>query len=43
MNYNVFEERKAKIVADYEAYVTRKNEMLFSVNGVYNKYKNQSE
>ena len=40
MNNNVFEERKAKIVADYEAYVTRKNEMLFSVNGVYNKYKN---
>lgn len=40
MDMNMFEERKAKIVADYEAYVTRKNEMLFSVNGIYNKYKN---
>ncbi|MCQ2202997.1 MAG: glycosidase [Bacteroidales bacterium] len=36
---SVFTERKEKIQKDFEALVTRKNEELFSVNGVYNKYK----
>ncbi len=34
-----FEERKAAIIKNYEAYVSRKNEPVFSSNGIYKRYK----
>ncbi len=37
---SLFEERKNKIVADFEALISQPNEPLFSQNGVYTKYKN---
>lgn len=39
MSSNIFDERKQKITQDFEALIARPNEKLFSVNGVYNKYK----
>ncbi len=35
----MFEERKERIVREYEELMTRKNEKLFSTNGIYNRYK----
>lgn len=37
---SLFTERKDKIQKDYEELITRRNEPLFSENGIYNKYKN---
>lgn len=39
MSNTLFDERKAKVTADFEALITRPNEQLFSQNGIYNKYK----
>ncbi len=39
MTTDIFEQRKTRIEKEYEEYVTRKNEPLFSANGVYDKYK----
>ncbi len=39
MTTDIFEQRKTRIEKEYEEYVTRKNEPLFSTNGVYDKYK----
>lgn len=39
MSNNLFDERKAKVTADFEALISRPNEQLFSTNGIYNKYK----
>lgn len=36
---SLFTERKQKIQKDFEELITRRNEQLFSTNGVYNKYK----
>lgn len=36
---SVFTERKEQIVREFEELITRKNEKLFSTNGIYNKYK----
>ena len=36
---SLFTERKEKIQKDFEELITRKNEQLFSTNGIYNKYK----
>jgi len=36
---SLFTERKEKIQKDFEKLITRPNEQLFSINGIYNKYK----
>lgn len=36
---SIFTERKEQIVREFEELITRKNEKLFSTNGIYNKYK----
>ncbi len=36
---SLFDERKAVIEAQHEALLSEKNEMLFSINGIYNRYK----
>ena len=33
MSNNLFDERKAKVTADFEALISRPNEQLFSTNG----------
>jgi len=40
MSSDLFSERKQLIEKEHEALITRKNEKLFSTNGVYNRYKN---
>ncbi|PZX16835.1 4-O-beta-D-mannosyl-D-glucose phosphorylase [Breznakibacter xylanolyticus] len=40
MSSDLFSERKLLIEKEHEALITRKNEKLFSTNGVYNRYKN---
>ena len=40
MSSKLFEERKARIKKEQEALLARENEMLFSTNGIYNRYKN---
>ncbi|MBN2743510.1 MAG: glycosidase [Marinilabiliaceae bacterium] len=40
MSNDLFSERKLLIEKEHEALITRKNEKLFSTNGVYNRYKN---
>ncbi len=40
MNKNLFQERKQAIAKEHEALLSRKNEKLFSVNGIFNRYKN---
>lgn len=40
MDKNLFDNRLKKITETYETVVNRKNEELFSENGVYNRYKN---
>lgn len=37
---SLFQERKTVIEKAHEALLTKKNEMLFSTNGIYNRYKN---
>lgn len=39
MSSKLFEERKARIEKEQEALLERENEMLFSTNGIYNRYK----
>ncbi len=39
MNENLFQERKDRIRRDHEALLARKNEKLFSTNGIFNRYK----
>ena len=38
-NISLFAERKAEVEKEFEKLITRKNKMLFSTNGIYNKYK----
>lgn len=40
MDRNLFEERVKKITENYEAVVNKKNEELFSENGVYSRFEN---
>ncbi|MCQ2236157.1 MAG: glycosidase [Bacteroidales bacterium] len=40
MTNSVYSERRARIEKEHEELLSRPNEMLFSVNGVYNKYAN---
>lgn len=40
MKNNLFQERKQVIAKEYEAMLSKKNEKLFSVNGIFNRYKN---
>jgi 4-O-beta-D-mannosyl-D-glucose phosphorylase len=39
MSNILFEERKQRIQKEHEALLTRKNEELFSTNGIFNRYK----
>lgn len=39
MSSKLFEERKARIEKEHEALLERGNEMLFSTNGIHNRYK----
>lgn len=39
MAENQFEERKARLISLHEALIARKNERLFSVNGIYERYR----
>ncbi|MDA3816017.1 MAG: glycosidase [Prolixibacteraceae bacterium] len=36
----IFEDRKTKITREHEALLSKENEAFFSVNGIYNRYKN---
>lgn len=40
MGISLYNERRARIEKEHEELLSRPNEMLFSVNGVYNKYAN---
>jgi 4-O-beta-D-mannosyl-D-glucose phosphorylase len=40
MSSNLFNERKEQIEKEHEALLSKKNEKLFSTNGVYNRYAN---
>ncbi|MEN8202591.1 MAG: glycosidase [Bacteroidota bacterium] len=40
MSKNLFQERKDAIRTEHEAFLRRKNEKLFSTNGIFNRYKN---
>lgn len=37
---SVFEENKKKVIADYEALITRKNKVSARYNGIYDRYEN---
>ncbi|MBN2350120.1 MAG: glycosidase [Bacteroidales bacterium] len=37
---DLFKERKTKIKKEHEAFLSQKNEKLFSINGIFNRYKN---
>ncbi len=39
MSNKLFEERKAFIIQKHEELLTRKNKLIFSINGIYNRYK----
>lgn len=40
MNLELFNQRKTKIQKEHEALLSRKNEKVFSTNGIFNRFKN---